>query len=239
MSFADCGIANCVVLCKAVLEICSTPENKRAFFDGFGHPQPEDIRPANFWVEEFELLRKGHPILDDWHKETSDGKYHPGWDYEAVLRDKGVTVSWGHEMVDGEGTVSECPPELCGWGFSWKHGAIHVGQTSEEIARKAAALFVSLWTLGVSASFCDKLMDGYIVYLERQEGTSVTFLAEAVRSDGDVFSHLVVTRESRDIDCKQECLSSSPLQEQIVRKLALAEGDDMLVTFFKRKRPGK
>ena len=138
----------------AVMEICSTPENKRAFFDGFGHPQPEDIRPANFWVEEF-ALKRGKAMLDDWR--DANGKYIPDWDYEAVLTENGVTVEWGHEMVDGEGTVSECPPDLCGWGFSWKHGAIHIGQTTEKIARKASALFVSLWTLGVSASFCDKL----------------------------------------------------------------------------------
>ena len=41
--------------------------------------------------------------------------------------------------------------------------------TTEIIARKAAALFVSLWLRGVSASFCDKIMSGMIWFWELQE----------------------------------------------------------------------
>jgi hypothetical protein len=105
------------------------------------------------------------PLLDDW----VDG--HPdAWDYEAVLRDNEVLVEWCNQLTSDGETFTLAPPNLCGWGFYWKHGAIHIGQTlTPVIARKAAALFVSLWLRGVSASFCDKLMDGYIIFLERQE----------------------------------------------------------------------
>ena len=111
------------------------------------------------------FVRKHLPKLDDWGPDGPDG-----WDYEEVLRENHVTVEWCDKItVDGE-TFQTAPPELCGWGFYWEHGSIHIGHTSEIIAHKAAALFVSLWLRGVSASFCVKLMDGYIGYLERQKG---------------------------------------------------------------------
>jgi len=96
------------------------------------------------------------PPLDDW----KDG--HPdAWAYDAVLKENGV-------VVDGNGNEHQAG-DFAGWGFYWKHGAIHIGQTSETIARKAAALFVSLWLRGVSASFCDKIMSGMIWFWELQE----------------------------------------------------------------------
>ncbi len=60
---------------------------------------------------------------------------------------------------------------------------IHIGRTTETIARKAAALFVLLWLRGVSASLADKLMDGFIIVLERQENKSLTFLRSMDRLD--------------------------------------------------------
>jgi len=217
---------------EAVLNICKTPESRRAFFDSFGWPQPHDIRPSNFWVEALPLKR-GVPLLDDWYHGV-DGKYHPGWDYEAVLRDNDVTVEWCHQMVDGEGTVSESPPELCGWGFSWKHGAIHVGRTTEKNARKAAALFVRLWQIGVSASFADKLMGCYINHLERQENESITFLVEQVfDADERYLSHLILTREGV---CHQAQLGNVELQSKIIEKLAPGKDDEIIVTFTKRPR---
>ena len=108
------------------------------------------------------------PKLDDW----ADG--HPdAWDYEAILTANEVIVEWSHQLTSDGVTFTEAPPNLCGYGFYWKHGSIHIGQTTETIARKAAALFVSLWLRGVSASFCDKLTDGYICYLEHQEATTL------------------------------------------------------------------
>ncbi len=87
-------------------------------------------------------------ILDDW----VDGK-PDAWDYEAVLKERDVIVEYS----------------ILGWCFSWEHGSIGIGNTTEVIARKAAALFVSLWLRNVSASFCSKLMSGYIIILEREE----------------------------------------------------------------------
>lgn len=87
--------------------------------------------------------------LDDW----VDGK-PDAWDYEGILLEHNVTV----EKWDDEG----------GWSLFWKYGTIYIGEVSEVIAKKAAAVFVSLWLMGVSASFADKLMDGYIMYLEFQ-----------------------------------------------------------------------
>ena len=103
------------------------------------------------------------PPLDDW----KDGK-PDAWDYEAVLKENGVTVEWCDELIDGNGNKHRAG-EIAGWGFYWKHGAIHIGRCSEQIARKAAALFVSLWLRGVSASFCDKIMSGMIWFWELQE----------------------------------------------------------------------
>ena len=96
------------------------------------------------------------PPLDDWKDGRPDA-----WDYEAVLKENGVVVNGnGNEHRAGE---------FAGWSFHWKHGAIHIGQCSEQIARKAAALFVSLWLRSVSASFCDKIMSGMIGFWELPE----------------------------------------------------------------------
>ena len=103
-------------------------------------------------------MRHCLPPLDDWVDGEPDA-----WDYEAVLRDNGVVV------VDGNGNEHRAG-EFAGWSFPWKHGAIHIGRTTEIIARKAAALFVSLWLRGVSASFCDKIMSGMLWFWELQEG---------------------------------------------------------------------
>jgi len=89
----------------------------------------------------------GHPThkLDDWND---------NWDYEAVLREHDVTVE----------TLGKRGYQLC-----WKQGFMHVPTDNEIHARKAAALFVELWLRGVSASFADKLMDGYLSHLEIQD----------------------------------------------------------------------
>ena len=59
--------------------------------------------------------------------------------------------------------------EFAGWGFYWELGAIHIGRTTEMIARKAAALFVSLWLRGMSASFCGKIISGTAWFWELHE----------------------------------------------------------------------
>ena len=107
------------------------------------------------------------PLLDDW----ADGK-PDAWDYEAVLRDHEVTVEWCDKLTSDGETFEQAPPDLYGWGFYWKHDSIHIGHCVEKVARKAAALFVSLWLRGVSASFCDKIMSSMVWFWELQERPS-------------------------------------------------------------------
>jgi hypothetical protein len=98
----------------------------------------------------------GHPThkLDDWVNGKPDA-----WDYEAVLRDNEVTV---------DSLADECY-EFQGHQLCWKHGFMHVPTDNEVHARKAAALFVELYLRGISASFADILMDGFLSHLELQE----------------------------------------------------------------------
>lgn len=175
-----------------------------------------------------QFARKAMPLLDDW----ADGE-PDAFDYEAILRENEVTVEWGHQNTSDGVTFSKLPPALCGWGFYWKHGAIHIGQTAEIIARKAAALFVSLWLRGVSASLCDKLMDGFIVHLERQEGKSLTCLAEIERRDTGHFDWMLLTREGM--------FTRRPLDEHAQRRIIGAldpqPDEEIIVTFSTRKKP--
>jgi hypothetical protein len=92
------------------------------------------------------------PVLDDWDNEHPDG-----WDYEAVLKEHDVQV------------VYEKDDEFSGWSLSWKEGVMFIGETTEARAREAAALFISLWLRNVSASFADKLMQGYLMWLENTD----------------------------------------------------------------------
>jgi len=56
------------------------------------------------------------------------------WDFDAVLRENEVIVERCDTLVDGNGNEHRAG-EFAGWGFYWKHGAIHIGQCSEQIAR--------------------------------------------------------------------------------------------------------
>jgi hypothetical protein len=168
------------------------------------------------------VVRDLLPKLDDW----VDG--HPdAWNYDGVLAENEVTVEWCGDVVDGEGAKSPAG-EFAGWSMAWKHGCMSIGQTTEVIARKAAAMFVSLWLRGVSASFADKLMDGYITFLERQEGESLTFLAEIDRySNGRPFFRLTregLMRRAHDSEWK------------IIEALDPQLDEEIIVTFTKRKR---
>jgi hypothetical protein len=154
-----------MILCETVpCETCGTPT-----------PFTGTRRCNNCWEVErrlpdymnspkgWDFVRQYIPKLDDW----VDG--HPdAWDHDAVLLENEVIVEWCDTLVDGNGNEHRAG-EFAGWGFYWKHGAIHIGQCSEQIARKAAALFVSLWLRGVSASFCDKIMSGMIWFWKLQE----------------------------------------------------------------------
>ena len=182
-----------------------------------------------------DFVRKHLPLLDDW----KDGK-PDDWDYERVLADNQVTVEWCDQMTSDDGkTFEKMPPEFCGWGFWWKHGCIHIGQCSETIARKAAALFVSLWLRGVSASFTDKLMDGFIMWLELQENKRLGFLAEIDKGDMTGWPYFRFTREGF---CEHEPFDDMTcgwhLQQRIIDALDPQPDEEIIVTFTKRPKSG-
>lgn len=170
------------------------------------------------------FVRQFIPALDDWADSKPDA-----WDYEKVLTDNDVHVEWCDQLTSDGVTYEPAPSDLCGWGFYWQYGAIHIGRTSLVIARKAAALFVSLWLRGVSASFADKLMDGFITFLERQENPSLTFLGE-VHYDGWLSFRL-----TREHFCKQVELGGI-LEHQIIKNLDPSSDEEIIVTFTKRKK---
>ena len=213
---------------QEIERICSSYDDKLTFWDSFVCPLPTAINTIcadYFSVEAFEL-QGSLPILDDWAAGQPDA-----WDYEAVLREYEVTVEWNHQVTSDGETFTEAPPDLCGWGFYWKYGAIHIGQTTRLIARKAAALFVSLWLRGVSASFCDKLMDGYICFLERQEETSLVFQA-AIHGGSDGRPFFRLTREDF---CTNESFVYDA-EEKIIKALTPTPDEEITVTFTKRKK---
>ena len=87
------------------------------------------------------------PLIDDWVGSTPDA-----WDFEKILTDNNVTCNY-----DGSG-----------WHFLWRHGTIFIGRHGVETARKAVALFVSLYLRRFSASFSAKITQGYVLFLERE-----------------------------------------------------------------------
>ena len=89
--------------------------------------------------------------LSDW----VDGK-PDAWDYMAVLIDNKAEVNYEPEF---------------GWSVGWAHGCMGLGPTDYVTAHKAAALFVELWLRGVSASFADKIVQGFIMWEEFQNET--------------------------------------------------------------------
>ena len=168
------------------------------------------------------------PVLDDWVDQHPDA-----WDYSKVLADNDVYVGWEDKMTSDGVTFEQAPPDVCGWGLCWKHGTIHIGPTTETIARKAAALFVSLWLRGISASFCDKLMAGYIWYLKLQEDTSLTFLAEIGFAGPKNRRHFLLSREGL---CDKNAFTFRS-EETIIDALGpVAANEEIIVTFTKRKK---
>jgi len=157
--------------------------------------------------------RNKMPLLDDW----VDG--HPdAWDYEAVLTENEVVVEWSNTSVDGKGVVTN--DDYAGWSFSWKPGDCFIGETTEEIARKAAALFVSLWLRGVSASFAEKLLDGFIVFLERQEGITKGVMVEV---------------GCYPPPCLHLHFGTFEEEDQLLREFGLKEGDRVGISLSKQE----
>ena len=71
------------------------------------------------------------PLLDDW----VDGHRRLGLRRRVEKRDA-VTVEWCDTLVDGNGNEHRAS-KFADWGFHWKHGAIHIGQT--QIAESSPA----------------------------------------------------------------------------------------------------
>lgn len=104
------------------------------------------ILADNFFFEEFKIS----DALDDWE-----------FNYNQILEENRVEVYY-NDKFEGERI-----PEFAGWSLSWAYGCMFIGSgISEGAARQAAALFVSLWLRGVTASFGDKLMIGYLSQLK-------------------------------------------------------------------------
>jgi len=206
--------------CHCEIEMFNIGDDRCALCSTMAALLPEYINRTGL-----QFIRQHLPKLDDW----TEGK--PGWNYEAILHNNDVTVEWQDTLVNCEDERTPAPPDLCGWGFHWKNGAIFIGQTTEAIARQAAALFVSLWLRGVSASFCDKLMDGFIIVLERQENMLLTFLGEV-----DYYSHggkfLRLTREGL---CHRESFEYDA-ERKIIAALDPQPDEEIIVTFTKRKK---
>lgn len=91
-----------------------------------------------------DYLRGIMPKLDNW----------PEWDYEAVLRKNDVEVVRAGDYW---------------YTLGWRHGSESINADDEVIARQSAAIFVSLWLRGFSASFADNMAHGYAMWLELQD----------------------------------------------------------------------
>jgi len=73
------------------------------------------------------------------------------FDYEPILEWANARV----EEYDNHG--------YHGFTLIWKHGFIDLEVPTEEKARKAAALFIYLWTRGVYASFAERCATAYVL----------------------------------------------------------------------------
>lgn len=102
-------------------------------------------------------------------KETSPEFDH--FNFEPILTWAEANVSYNDEFVDGEGTVSKIP-ELACWVLSWKNGTIsftHIRTKEDEHkARMNAALFIYLWTRGVSADIADQCSSTYVLNVTKE-----------------------------------------------------------------------
>ena len=79
------------------------------------------------------------------------------FEYEKILEwcatNRGLTITWTEN----------------GWKLAWKYGYIGfdgLKQEDEAKARKAAALFIYLWTKGVSAGIAERCANGYVLVFD-------------------------------------------------------------------------
>jgi len=90
------------------------------------------------------VRRKHLPKIDNW----------PEWDYEAVLRENEVEVEKAGKYW---------------YTLGWRHGSVSINADNEIIARKSAAMFISLFLRGFTCSFADNIAHGYAMWLELQD----------------------------------------------------------------------
>lgn len=86
--------------------------------------------------------------------------------YEDILKAADATVEYSDEFADGHGKVTNIP-EWGHWSLCWKYGFIgfdSITKDDEVTAKKAAALFIYLWSKGVTASVADKASEAYVQY---------------------------------------------------------------------------
>ncbi len=79
----------------------------------------------------------------------------------------------GHNFDSAEileqNKASVCLELICPfWYMIWPHGTLSIGKTTEPLAREAAAMFISLWNIGVEFGLAKILMQGYLAHLEAQ-----------------------------------------------------------------------
>lgn len=95
------------------------------------------------------------------------------FDYEKVLtwaaEKHEATVTWDDEVIDSKGNRTSSP-KYAMWALSWNDGVIGMDhlphKEDEEKARKTAALFIYLWSCGVTAMIAHHCADQYVKHLE-------------------------------------------------------------------------
>jgi len=85
--------------------------------------------------------------------------------------------------------------------------------------------------MGVSASFADKLMDGFICYLERQEDTTLSFLATIDHTSWGI----PFFRLAREGLLRYESFAHDA-ERTIINKLNIQDDEEVIITFTKRKK---
>jgi hypothetical protein len=84
--------------------------------------------------------------------------------YENILEWAKADVQYADTFVDGRGNVKK-NEKLAHWALHWDHGFIGFDsiqkREDKDIARMAAAMFVYLWTKGVSADLADCMCQLY------------------------------------------------------------------------------
>ena len=90
--------------------------------------------------------------------------------YEAIIdwaaKEFQAKVTWDDLVYCGRTKATTHRPDLAMWGLSWSYGCIGFSHlrdiNDEEKARKEAALFIYLWSLGVPASLATHMATAYV-----------------------------------------------------------------------------